>query len=149
MKPECLPEKIVWSELGYDQRAALRRWCGDAVANLRGADLSGADLRGADLSRADLSRANLRDADLRGANLRGADLSRADLDYSCWPLHCGSVGVDTDKKQSKQLCYHALKASEKELRAAGLWDKLPSEFIAWVNEFHRVRESHECPELKQ
>lgn len=94
----------------------------------------------ANLTRADLTDANLTDANLYGANLTRADLTRANIDFSGWPLWCGSTKVYTDARQSRQLCYHALKASEKELRAASLWDKLPAEFVAWVNEFHRVDE---------
>lgn len=115
MKPECLPKKIIWSELDDDQRKALLRWGAEDCADLRGANLSGANLRG------------------------------ANLDFSTWPLWCGSTKVSTDERQSKQLCYHALKTSERELRAAGLWDKLHAEFISWVNEFHHA---DECGKLE-
>jgi hypothetical protein len=73
--------------------------------------------------------------DFYDANLRGAD-----LDFSSWPLWCGSTKVFTDARQSKQLVYHALKASKIELRSAGGWEKLPAEFIAWANEFHHAEE---------
>jgi hypothetical protein len=46
MKPKCLPETIIWTELSEEQRKALLRWTATEFrANLRRANLSDADLR--------------------------------------------------------------------------------------------------------
>lgn len=75
-------------------------------ANLYGANLYGANLCEADLREADLCEADLCEADLRRANLCGANLCGANLDFSCWPLWCGSLNVNVDKKIAVQLAYH-------------------------------------------
>jgi uncharacterized protein YjbI with pentapeptide repeats len=79
MKPNSLPEKIVWSELSEEQCKDLLDWCRVDCANLSGANLSDADLSDANLRGANLSDANLRDANLRGANLSDANLRGANL----------------------------------------------------------------------
>ena len=53
-------------------------------------------------------RANLTGADLTGADLTGADLTGANLSYSCLPLWLGSLKVNMDDEQIKQLLYHTL-----------------------------------------
>ena len=87
---------------GADLRSADLRG-----ADLRDANLRDADLHGADLRSADLRGANLRCADLRDADLHGADLRSAHIDFSCWPLWCGSLEVQVDKRIAVQLMYHA------------------------------------------
>ena len=42
------------------------------------------------------------------ANLTGADLTGANLSYSCLPLWLGSLKVNMDDEQIKQLLYHTL-----------------------------------------
>jgi hypothetical protein len=66
-------------------------------------------------------------------DLSYADLSDANLDFSCWPLWCGSLKVKLDKKQQRQLVYHALAVSP---NAPGVSRKLRD----WANQFHRVGE---------
>ena len=125
---------------------------------LFGADLSGANLSGANLSRANLSRANLyraylyeadlSEADLSGAylyranlyraDLCGADLCGANLDFSCWPLWCGSLGVNLDSRLKAQLLYHVIDAC-----GASMFSK---EQIDFANSFHRIPE---VPKLKK
>lgn len=125
-----------WADLGEAnlRGADLRR------ADLSGADLRGADLRGADLSGADLSVANLSVADLRWANLRGANLIRADIDFSCWPLWCGSLNVNIDKRIFCQLLYHTLRAGQSvdDPEVKRLFE-IP-EIVNLANQFHRVEE---------
>jgi len=65
-----------------------------------------ADLLGADLREANLREANLQRANLQEANLQGANLQEANLDFSCWPLWCGSLRVEADKRLAVQLAYH-------------------------------------------
>ena len=50
--------------------------------------------------------AQLYAADLRGADLRGAHLREAGLDFSCWPLWCGSNGIEADDRLVAQLLWH-------------------------------------------
>ena len=105
-------------------------------ANLSDANLSRANLRDANLSGADLRDANLRGADLRDANLRGADLTGANIDFSCWPLWCGSIGVNVDVKIARQLMYHACAVicDDEEFLA------VRSTALEFANKFHRVGE---------
>jgi uncharacterized protein YjbI with pentapeptide repeats len=49
-KPECLPEKIVWSKLNSEQKKVLFDWCREESADLSEADLRGANLRGATIT---------------------------------------------------------------------------------------------------
>jgi uncharacterized protein YjbI with pentapeptide repeats len=109
-----------------------RREAVENKKNLRSADLRGADLRDADLRGADLRDADLRDADLSGADLRGADLSGANLDFSCWPLWCGSLNAEIDKKQQAQLLYHIISVC-KDI-------SFSLEQVDFANTFHRVGE---------
>ena len=120
-------------------------------ADLKGANLKGANLKGANLSDADLKGANLRYANLKGANLKGANLryanlKGANLDYSCLPLWCGSLKVQMDDKQVKQLLYHTLSIVKysnnvsEELKSALLTETN----LEIANQFHRV---DECGEL--
>ena len=112
------------------ERADLR------YANLRDADLQGADLQGANLQDADLQGANLQDASLRYANLRDASLRDADVDYSCWPLWCGSLGVQVDRRIAAQLAYHfcRLDCDDPDYIEAR------NAIVNFANEFHRVEE---------
>ena len=119
-------------------------------ANLRGADLRGADLRGADLSganlcNADLSGANLcnadlLDTDLYSADLQGANLQGANIDYSCLPLWCGSLAVNFDSRQLKQIAYHLVKAGLQSTNATDEDRRELSKLIDYANGFHRVKE---------
>lgn len=95
-----------------------------------------ADLRNANLCGANLCDANLCDADLCGANLCGANLRNADLDYSCWPLWCGSIGVEVDSRLARQLAYHfcRLRCDDPEYLSAR------NSIIEFANKFHRVGE---------
>ena len=79
-------------------------------------------------------------ADLRGANLRGADLRRADLDFSCWPLWCGSLNVNIDKRIFCQLLYHTLRAGQSvdDPEVKRLFE-IP-EIVNLANQFHLVDE---------
>ena len=126
------------------KRANLRN------ADLRGADLRGADLRGADLGCADLRGANLRDANLRCADLRGADLycadlQGADIDYSCWPIHCGSLLPRIDRRLASQLLYHAMRAMLSCADDPDVAAVLESEpCLCLANQFHRV---YECGKI--
>lgn len=128
------------SLVGTDLRRAnlFRVYLGGA--DLRRASLFGADLREVDLQCADLREAYLSWADLRGADLRGADLRQADLDYSCWPLWCGSLDVQIDKRIACQLLYHVLNAmasvDDPEVRAV----YNDPRNLALANQFHRVQE---------
>ena len=98
-------------------------------------------LEGEGGKRADLSGADLSDANLSRADLRYANLSGADLDFSSWPLWCGGLHVETDRRLMAQLAYHFccqdcddpdyIKA-----RDAILW---------FANSFHRV---DECGKLE-
>ena len=108
---------------------------GGERADLSHADLSGADLREANLSYADLSYADLSDADLRGADLRGAD-----LDYSCLPLWCGSLSVDFDDRQLKQIAYHLVKAGLQSKNASNETKTELRKLIPFANGFHRAEE---------
>ena len=101
-----------------------------------------ADLRGANLTYADLRGANLRGADLEKADLRGADLEKADLDYSCLPLWCGSLLVNMDDRQVKQLLYHTLSIVKHSNNVSPLLKEqlLTESNISIANEFHRVEE---------
>ena len=108
---------------------------GGERANLSHADLSGADLREANLSYADLSHADLSDADLRGADLRGAD-----LDYSCLPLWCGSLSVNFDDRQLKQIAYHLVKAGLQSKNASEEAKAELRKLISFANGFHRAEE---------
>ena len=105
-------------------------------ANLQLADLQNADLQDADLQDADLQRADLRDTDLWDADLRDTDLRGADVDYSCWPLWCGSLGVQVDRRIAAQLAYHfcSLDCEDPDYIAAR------NSIIAFANTFHRVNE---------
>ena len=97
-----------WLDLtDADLYGAHLRYANLRYANLRCADLRDADLYGADLRSADLRGADLRDANLRDADLHGADLRSAHIDFSCWPLWCGSLEVQVDKRIAVQLMYHA------------------------------------------
>ena len=108
---------------------------GGERADLSHADLSGADLREADLREANLSHADLSDADLRGADLRGAD-----LDYSCLPLWCGSLSVDFDDRQLKQIAYHLVKAGLQSKNASNETKTELRKLISFANGFHRAEE---------
>ena len=108
---------------------------GGERADLSHADLSGADLREANLSHADLSHADLSDADLRGADLRGAD-----LDYSCLPLWCGSLNVNFDDRQLKQIAYHLVKAGLQSKNASNETKTELRKLISFANGFHRAEE---------
>ena len=123
------------------------RFCVEAAiranVNLRRADLCRADLRGADLRGADLREANLRGADLRRANLEEANLRGADIDFSCWPLHCGSLGAKADAKITTQLLYHVLKSGDNEVTKALRKLKTVRDL---ANQFHRV---DECGIIKE
>jgi len=110
-------------------------------ANLREANLREANLREADLSEANLREADLREADLRWANLRWANLSEAnlreaDIDFSCWPLWCGTLGVNADDRIASQLAYHfcRLSVDSDDFRMAR------SALAAYANRFHRADE---------
>ena len=107
-------------------------------ANLCGANLSNADLCGADLHGANLRKANLNEASLCGADLCGADLCGANLDFSCWPLWCGSLGVNLDSRLKAQLLYHVIDAC-----GASMFSK---EQIDFASSFHRIPE---VPKLKK
>ena len=104
--------------------------------DLSDADLRDADLRGANLSGANLRGANLRGADLRDADLRGANLRGANLDFSCWPLWCGSLGVNVDVKIARQLAYHLcrLQCDDPEF----LKMRNAVSMLKFANKFHRV-----------
>ena len=123
-----------------------KKWLNDEEGGVRAdlsyADLSYADLSGANLSGANLSGADLSGADLRGADLRGADLRGANLDYSCLPLWCGSLTVDMDDRQVKQLLYHTLSIVKHSKNVSSeLKEKLLTENNLMIaNEFHRVGE---------
>lgn len=54
----------------------------------------------------DLRGTNLRGANLSEANLCVTDLRGADIDFSCWPLWCGSNGVNVDAQIAAQLAAH-------------------------------------------
>lgn len=109
-------------------------------ADLRSANLRSANLQDADLRRADLRIADLQRADLQGADLRGANLQGVDLDFSCLPLWCGSLLVNMDDRQVKQLLYHILSIVKysnnvsETIKAALLTDKN----IEIAKEFHRA-----------
>jgi uncharacterized protein YjbI with pentapeptide repeats len=60
----------------------------------------------AHLERAYLERANLERAHLERAHLERAYLEGAHLDFSCWPLWCGSFGVNGDDRLIAQLVAH-------------------------------------------
>jgi hypothetical protein len=107
-------------------------------ADLSGFDLQRADLSGSNLQRADLTYANLSDANLSGANLSGANLSGADIDYSCWPLWCGSLDVNVDKRIAAQLLYHfcRLVCEDEEVRAV----QQNISVVNLANQFHRIGE---------
>ena len=124
-------------------------------ANLGWADLSRADLSHADLCHADLCHANLchahlGGADLCGANLRWADLSHADLsgadlrganlDYSCLPLWCGSLSVNFDDRQLKQMAYHLVNAGLQSKNASEETKTELRKLIPFANGFHRAEE---------
>ena len=103
-----------------------------------GADLRRADLQGAKLQGADLQGADLRGADLQGAKLQDANLRRADLDFSCWPLWCGSLDVELDIRQKRQLLYHLLSVAP---------EFKTSKLLKEANKFHRI-ETGECEALE-
>ena len=109
----------------------LRDGCKKALLDY---DLRGADLSGANLSGANLSDANLRGANLSGAVLSGADLSDANLDFSCWPLHCGSFQVKTDKRLAAQLAFHlcSMQCDDAEYIA------MRNSILDFANQFHRT-----------
>jgi hypothetical protein len=109
-------------------------------ANLTGANLKFANLREADLREANLKFANLTGADLTGADLREADLTKANLDFACWPLWCGSIRVQIDKKLAAQLIYHAITVGRSHL------PELSEDLIEFANTFHRVK-TGEVPKL--
>lgn len=112
-------------------------------ADLNGANLSYANLIGADLSGADLNGANLSSADLRDTNLRGAD-----LDYSSWPLWCGSLSVEIDKRFAAQLLYHACRAMQSCADDPDVAAVLASDAVLHLaNQFRRVREGG-CREIE-
>jgi len=108
-------------------------------ANLHDANLRDANLHGGDLRDADLSDADLRYANLGNANLHGANLSGADIDFSAWPLWCGSLGVETDKRIAAQLLYHALDAMAN-CNDACVRDMVlrHEDLLEFANSFHRV-----------
>ena len=110
-------------------------------ANLTGANLRGANLRDADLRNADLTGANLRDADLRDTNLSCTNLRDATIDFSCWPLHCGSLRAKIDNRLEAQLLYHVISVSNHK-------DTFTKAQIDFANTFHRVQ-SGECPKLER
>ena len=93
-------------------------------------------LRGDGGEQANLRDANLRGANLCDANLRVADLCGANLDYSCWPLWCGSIGVEVDSRLARQLAYHfcRLRCDDPEYLSAR------NSIIEFANKFHRVGE---------
>jgi len=128
-----------------------RKWLNDEEggerANLQGADLQEANLQRADLRYANLQRADLHGADLHGADLHGADLryanlQGADLDYSSWPLWCGSLDVEVDRRIAAQLAYHfcRLDCADPDYLAAR------SALLPFANTFHRV---DGCGRLKE
>ena len=129
-----------------DMRHADLRGADLQDTDLRETDLRGADMRGADARDADMRDADMRDADMRGtdargtnmqgADLRGADMRGADVDYSCWPLWCGSLGVQVDRRIAAQLAYHfcSLDCEDPDYIAAR------NSIIAFANTFHRVNE---------
>ena len=91
--------------------------------------------------RANLSGEDLCDADLRDANLRGAN-----IDYACLTLWCGSLLVNMDDRQVKQLLYHTLSIVKNSTNVTKeLKEKLLTSMnIAVAKEFHR---SDECNKL--
>ena len=99
-------------------------------ANLQDADLQYANLRGANLQDA-----NLQDANLRGAHLRGANLQGANFDFSCWPLRCGSLQVEIDQKQFRQLLYHVMAIAPE-----GYESFFTAKQFTEANKFHRIGE---------
>jgi len=111
-------------------------------ANLQRANLQRANLHGADLHGADLHGADLHGADLHGADLRYANLQGADLDYSSWPLWCGSLDVEVDRRIAAQLAYHfcRLDCADPDYLAAR------SALLPFANTFHRV---DGCGRLKE
>ena len=114
--------------------------------DLRNANLCGVNLSGADLSGADLRNANLRDADLSGADLHNANLSGADIDFSCLPLWCGSLTINMDDKQVKQLLYHVLSIVKNSNNVSEILKEqlLTEQNIKIAKEFHR---ENECGKL--
>ena len=99
-----------------------------------------ADLSHADLSGADLREANLSHADLSDADLSGADLREADLDFSCLPLWCGSLNVNFDDRQLKQIAYHLVKAGLQSKNASNETKTELRKLISFANGFHRAEE---------
>ena len=85
-------------------------------------------------------RANLSHADLSGADLRGADLREADLDYSCLPLWCGSLSINFDDRQLKQIAYHLVKAGLQSKNASEEAKAELRKLISFANGFHRAEE---------
>ena len=109
-------------------------------ANLTRANLRCADLRGANLRGANLTRANLTFADLRCADLRGAD-----LDYSCIPLWCGSLKMETDERQRKQIAYHLASLFVHAESVSDEEKTIYSAIANYANGFHHIGD---CPKLE-
>ena len=105
-------------------------------ANLQNVDLQYTNLQGSNLQNANLEGADLQFANLRLANLQGANLQGANIDFSAWPLYCGSLGVEIDKRIAAQLAYHFcnIKCEDEEVIAA------QKSILSLANQFHRIDE---------
>jgi len=73
-------------------------------------------------------------ADLQNASLQYANLHGANLDFSCWPLHCGSLDAKVDKRIAAQLAYHFCRLDCPEIK------KQQAALKDLANTFHRVEE---------